>query len=527
MEVAEQNFGEEGIEFKLTMYASAARAAAQHAERTARQRLNKMIQNNNHDDGDIHAMRFDELLRCFFVDNLLPLVIWFAEVIFGIVILLILSAASYSLLYYGVIMRGLEVKSRPIFFDYDPGMQGQSSHPLPPMGKVDLRSSKRAPWAYSCFSTADNFGVNDNDFNKIYNNADCLAGEGSCPKLSNEDAKTKCLEEVNDAHPVLVPDVKYFFEVSLTLPESDINKRLGVFMVNVDLRSSDRQLLASSKQSSMLPFESNMITIFRKLSLLFPLTAGILAETRTITVLSFDNYVDVDPKRSLSFVEVTLGVPNPASFSSTLHSIQIQSSKLRYGKEMSQVQELFRSMRWPCAFLGTTFFLILYGYAALSLWRRRASRMRWNAQPYADFFSDDGSAPDRWMGADIEILEEESNDLDNWEPLDRKKGNGVNGDSAEKKESAEQIVSDEEESVSSVDQNVKGTMDTGKSCFPHGKIASNDVVKGQSNVDIQQPSREDEEKSLADMVMKGYSKYEIFTGERDIIHLFFLFLDFF
>lgn len=498
----------------------AARAAAEQAERAAMHRLQKMIQDNNdnHDDDehkDANAMRFDEILRRFFVDNLLPLIIWLVELSICITILAILSVSTYVALYNWVIMRGLEVQSRPIFFDYNPGVQGQS-HPLPPIGRVDLRSSKRAPWAYSCSSKDDSFCVIDDE--RIQYSEELCA--------DNETAKTECKERKEEGHyhPILSPDQRHFFEITLTMPESEINKQLGVFMITVDLRSSDKQLLASSKQSSMLPFESNMIAIFRKLLVLFPLSAGLLAETRTITLLAFDNYVDVSAKRSLSYVEVTLGVPNPASFSSSLQSIQIQSSKLRYGKEMSPIQEFVRSMRWPCAFLGTTFFFIVYVYVALTIWRRRASRIRWNAQPYADLFSDDGSAlnnpetgHDRWTGEDIEILEEESDDAENWEPLTEQ--NSPSGQRSEKKGSTDQIVSDEEDSVSSIDLDAKQEStkveDAGKSNFPFGKIASNKAVKGRPNVFLdKKPSREEEEKSLADMVMKGHSKYEIFTGER-------------
>jgi len=502
----------------------AARAAAEQAERAAIHRLNKMIQNDDENDEhtELNATRFDELLRRFFVDNLLPVILWFVELIIFITILAILSVASYVALYNLVIMRGLEVQSRPIFFDYNPGTQGQS-HPLPPIGRVDLRSSKRAPWAYSCSSADDSFCVIDDD--RIKGPKELKL----CRELNNETSNTECQKEEVDhsSPPILLPDQRYFFELTLTLPESEINKQLGVFMLTVDLRSSDQLMLASSKQSSMLPFESNMIAVFRKLSLLFPLSAGLLAETRTITLLAFDNYVDVSAKRSLSYVEVTLGVPNPASFSSSLQSIQIQSSKLRYGKEMSPIQEFFRSMRWPCAFLGTTFFFIIYVYAALTIWRRRAARRRWNAQPYADFFSDDGSTPnnsktghDRWTGEDIEILEEECSDADNWVPLNGTEQTGLDNHTKVKKESTDQIVSDEEESVSSVEHNVEQRSekveDTGKSSFPFGKIASNKAVKGRPNVFLdQKPSREDEEKSLADMVMKGHSKYEIFTDQDD------------
>ena len=443
-------------------------------------------------------------------------------------------------------MRGLEVQTRPIFFDYNPGIPGQSEQVLPPIiGTVDLKSPKRAPWSYCSSPVEDSVCVRIDNDRIQHSNTDNLTGkdDDSClNKLCNSAARTECPQAMksSDIQPILLPGQRYFFEVTLTLPESEINKRLGMFMVTVDLRSSDKQLLASSKQSSMLPFESKMIAIFRKMLLLLPLSAGLVAETRTVTLLSFDNYVDISSKQPLSYVEVTLKVPNPASFSSTLQSIQIQGSKLRFGKEMSPLQEFFRSMRWPCAFLGTTFFFMVYAYAALSVWRRRASRIRWNSQPYADFFSDDDNdesvansksgSDDRWS-AEVEIIEEECNDSDKWEALDeRNDENKVNEDSAEKKkETFDQVVSDEEEdSVTSADQNdvAEGTTKAScKSTFPNGKVASNESVKGRSNGSSQKPacapyglgqkpSREDEERSLADMVMKGHKKYEVFTGEQ-------------
>ncbi|KAK1745173.1 putative RPAP1 family protein [Skeletonema marinoi] len=350
----------------------AARAAAEQAERAAIHRLNKMIQNDDENDEhtELNAMRFDELLRRFFVDNLLPVILWFVELIIFITILAILSVASYVALYNLVIMRGLEVQSRPIFFDYNPGTQGQS-HPLPPIGRVDLRSSKRAPWAYSCSSADDSLCVIDDD--RIKGPKELKL----CRELNNETSNTECQKEEVDhsSPPILLPDQRYFFEVTLKLPESEINKQ-----------------------------------------------------------------------------------------------------------------------------------------------------RRWNAQPYADFFSDDGSAHnnsktghDRWTGEDIEILEEECSDADNWVPLNGTEQTGLDNHTKVKKESTDQIVSDEEESVSSVEHNVEQRSekveDTGKSSFPFGKIASNKAVKGRPNVFLdQKPSREDEEKSLADMVMKGHSKYEIFTA---------------
>ena len=485
----------------------AARAAAEHAERTAIHRLNKMIQNNSDESTQHNRIRYDEFFRQMFVENFFPFVIWCLELILSTLVLVVLSVASYLAVYNWVVMRGLEVQSRPIYFDYNP--------PSPPIGIVDLRSTKRAPWAYSCSCTHDKFCAVDGERTKGTTEASSFNDE-------NKVVKTGCDAE-DSFHPILRRDQKYFFEISLTLPESEINKRLGIFMVDIDLLSRDKQLLASSKQSSMLPFESNMVELFRKLSILLPLSTGLLAESRTVTLLSFDNYVDLSAEQSLSYVEVTLGVPKPASFSSSLHSIQIQSSMLRYGKEMSPIQEFFRSMRWPCAFLGTMFFFMIYVYSTLMIiWRRRYARIKLDAQPYADFFSYDGSAPnnsntepDRWMGADIEILEEDCDNSGLWEPLNETNQFKINVSRNEDNAAIEQIVSDEEKSTRSVEACTEKGMsqvDHAEKSFPFGK--SNLAVKERPNTFRQKPSREDEEKSLADMVMNGYSKYEIFTGER-------------
>jgi seipin len=180
------------------------------------------------------------------------------------------------------------------------------------------------------------------------------SGEYACASNDHETISYSVGEEKNESvveNPILAPGQRYFFELVLTLPESDINKQLGVFMVKVELRSVDRTLLASSKQHSMLPYESSIVTLFRKTMLILPLAFGLMSETKSVTLLLFDHYTDISDKKPVSLVEVTLGVPNPAAFPTTLQTIQIHSAELRYGKEMNAIQSLLRHWQYLFAII--------------------------------------------------------------------------------------------------------------------------------------------------------------------------------
>lgn len=373
-------------------------------------------------------------------------------------------------------MKGLEVQHLPIFFDYSPGSESMSM----PRGVVDLQSTKHAPWRmHSCGGDWDNSHDSVGDL---------------CVPPGDID------DQSNAKNPVLKSGQRYFIEVTLTLPESEINKHLGVFMVEVDLRSGDGSLLASSKQHSMLPYESALVGIFRKTMLLIPLAAGLVSETRTITLLCFDNYVEANDKKHLSLVEVSLGVPNPAAFPATLQTIQIHSATLRYGKVMNSIQTFLHNWRYSCAFFGISIIFMGCTLLALNIWNYRAMKNRWNTQPYADDFfdSDDESAQIsqsslnvRWMDAEIEILEEDDDsDSGAWEPLD----------------SNDKNVHPNEPTTSN------GHTTTNAAPNNHF-VSSDDDSKNVTAKGTQQeketPNKAFEEKCLADMVMNGERKWEV------------------
>ena len=138
-----------------------------------------------------------------------------------------------------------------------------------------------------------------------------------------------------------------------------------------------------------------------------------------------------------------------------------------------------------------------YTLTTLSILNRRAQRYRRNTQPYADFFSDtvddesahdsnnnSSSADGRWMGVDIEILEEDDDDSGAWEPIDSNNNKKKETEKkakdedirAAQKQSLDNLVSDDEDDDKSSNKQ-KSNQDNKKS-FPLGKLANNEKVVG-------------------------------------------------
>ncbi|XP_068666647.1 seipin-2-like [Aristolochia californica] len=73
-------------------------------------------------------------------------------------------------------------------------------------------------------------------------------------------------------------------ELSLTLPESDYNRRLGIFQVRVDVVSINGKVTASSSHPSMLRFKSSPIRYMETLLKSGPLIAGYSSESQTLNL---------------------------------------------------------------------------------------------------------------------------------------------------------------------------------------------------------------------------------------------------
>ncbi|KAK1320664.1 hypothetical protein QJS10_CPA03g00304 [Acorus calamus] len=77
---------------------------------------------------------------------------------------------------------------------------------------------------------------------------------------------------------------KLHLTVSLTLPESEYNQRLGVFQVRVEFLSSNGKVLVSSSQPCMLHFKSTPIQLIQTFLKSVPLLAGYSSESQTLNL---------------------------------------------------------------------------------------------------------------------------------------------------------------------------------------------------------------------------------------------------
>lgn len=107
----------------------------------------------------------------------------------------------------------------------------------------------------------------------------------SCPDVS---CGMNCREKIETGKlggsRVLPANYKLQVTVSLTLPESDYNRNLGIFQVRVDLLSANGYALSSSRHHSMLQFRSQPIRLLLTFLKIAPLLAGFYSETQTLNI---------------------------------------------------------------------------------------------------------------------------------------------------------------------------------------------------------------------------------------------------
>ncbi|XP_031269768.1 seipin-2 [Pistacia vera] len=83
---------------------------------------------------------------------------------------------------------------------------------------------------------------------------------------------------------VIPIDHKMQVSVMLTLPESDYNRKLGVFQIRVELISANGKTLASASHPCMLKFKSEPIRLLLTFLKVAPIVAGYVSESQTLNV---------------------------------------------------------------------------------------------------------------------------------------------------------------------------------------------------------------------------------------------------
>ncbi|OVA05791.1 Adipose-regulatory protein [Macleaya cordata] len=107
----------------------------------------------------------------------------------------------------------------------------------------------------------------------------------SCPSIScgvNCEEKAELGKFVGSR--VIPPNQKLQLTISLTLPESDYNKKLGIFQVKVEFLSANGRVTDSSRHPSMLRYKSQLITYLETFLKSVPLLAGYSSEAQVLNL---------------------------------------------------------------------------------------------------------------------------------------------------------------------------------------------------------------------------------------------------
>ena len=263
--------------------------------------------------------------------GLIPCMLRWIQVALGLVVWIIMAASTYWILYHAMMPR--EVAVRKVFFQYharrmplttrNPGFRGDQV--------ALLRQQQEYLQQEFIFETAMDDG--DHEWGSATNRppppptvSHPLFHQDPFATLDlfaarHDSAWTAHHPSVQPppqaTHRILQSGQRYYFQLTLELPESLRNQQAGMFGIVVQLFSSspatssstmynssreDRDsksttpkpslLLASSECWTRLPYESTWIGVIRKLVLLPALLMGAIHESRTVSVWPFRHYVE-------------------------------------------------------------------------------------------------------------------------------------------------------------------------------------------------------------------------------------------
>ena len=186
---------------------------------------------------------------------------------------LLSSIGIYGLFYYAI--QPGKAASEPLFFDYS----GIAKHPA--RLAVCSEGSEKSLINDSCIQN-----LPTEDFRGAAWAAVDFFSKHTQWEAHHHDVIPKPLAETR----ILKGGTAYYFEIVLELPESQINRRTGMFTVHVELQSTNGTKLASSVRAARIPHESEWISIVRKSMWLIPLILEAAHESRTVVITSFRHF---------------------------------------------------------------------------------------------------------------------------------------------------------------------------------------------------------------------------------------------
>ncbi|GLT95521.1 hypothetical protein SLE2022_131990 [Rubroshorea leprosula] len=157
--------------------------------------------------------------------------------------------------------------------------------------------------------------------------------------------------------------VGHTFHVSLVLlmPESDFNRRIGVFQLNAELVSSNGKVIVRSSHPCMLQFRSLPIRLGRTFLLGAPLLLGLTSETQKISV---DMLNIKEGNRRTKAVRVSL-VPRAGTSSLP----QLYEAEILIKSELPWTKRLVHNWRWTLYVWTSLYVYIIFLVILMSCFR--------------------------------------------------------------------------------------------------------------------------------------------------------------
>lgn len=162
------------------------------------------------------------------------------------------------------------------------------------------------------------------------------------------------IEGIEDILPdarILRPRQAYYVELSLKLPESQLNVDSGMFGVVVDLYGSSNEtstLLATSRRSLRFPYRSPLVRTAASMVSLPTLLFHFVDEVQTVKDNVFRHVLESE-RYKLYAVVVKL-----------LETVEVVAAEVRVGEEFTSLQEIIRTWFWSCFLVGSMIFALLY-----------------------------------------------------------------------------------------------------------------------------------------------------------------------
>lgn len=324
-------------------------------------------------------------------------------------LLLVMSIGMYAIAYCVIMPK--HHATEPIYFDYN----YKGCHDMeicPPTAIIDL-ASVHTQWKAHISDVIDSrsekyiFDADLHNENKACDNGPEICSTGDYESDGNQNTNVSSLgdkeKSVNDDAPsILVPKKSYFIQIALTLPESEFNRQMGMFMVEAHLHSrishykkdNDHdtndaskhnigntnekiKLVASSTRPTMLPYQSTYVSSIKKSFLMIPHVLGAVPEARTVVIECFDHYRE-SKQYPMNLVEVRLVVPphlqggGNTNADYSFRNVQVWKAELRIGKELNPIQRFMKEWFYTSACIGIVLFVVIQmiSWLGLKLWTR-------------------------------------------------------------------------------------------------------------------------------------------------------------